>query len=153
MFLTEKFDWLYLHDCSRDILCNWLIQYQLCIIDVENQTLSPASKHFLEWHFRFGHHNLHETHLIIWSPPFGTDKFLSSSCIPFENFPKCEVCKYEKAKRKALHGKKTHIYVSHEGPLCNNNPPHGFGVSVDNFVPHWKGVPIPSLVLELMNNV
>ena len=108
----------------------------LCITDGENQTLSPASKHFLEWHFRFGHHNLHETHLIIWSPPFGTDKFLSSSCIPFGQFPKCEVCQYEKAKRKALHGKKTHIYVSHEGPLCNNNPPHGFGVSVDNFVPH-----------------
>ena len=79
----------------------------LCITDGENQNLSPSTKHPLEWNFLFGNCNLCDTQIILWSPTFGTDKFLSSSCIPFEQRPKCEVYHYTKEKCKALHGNKS----------------------------------------------
>ena len=105
----------------------------LCITDGTNQNLYPAAKRLLEWHFQSGHQNLCYTQIIILSPPFRTYKFLSSSHIPLEQHPKCEVCHYAKAKRKSLHGNKTYIYVAHEGSLRDNHLRPVSSVSVDNF--------------------
>ena len=97
-------------------------------------------KSLLEWNFLFGHRDIRYTQLIIWSTAFGTDEFLSSSCINFGQRTKCKVCQYTEEKRKDLHGKKTQIDVSHERSICYNTLLPGSGVSVDNFESLLKGL-------------
>ena len=92
--------------------------------------MSPTVKRLLEWDFLIGHCNLHATQIIICSPPFGTDKFLSSSRITLEKRPKCEVFQYSKANYKAIHGKKTRIDAAYEGYLYYNHIRPVYGVYV-----------------------
>ena len=60
----------------------------MCITDGENKNIFPATKQLTERHFRFGHINICGTQIILWSPTFVTDKFLSPSRITFEQGPK-----------------------------------------------------------------
>ena len=105
----------------------------MCINGGQNQAMSPAAKLLLELHFRFGHHNLHDTQIILLSPLFGKDKFISSSRIPYEQCPKYEVCRYAKEKIKALHRNKTPIDVAQEGSLRDNHLLPGYSVYVNHF--------------------
>ena len=86
----------------------------ICITDDRNQNPPSAAKCLLEWHFRFRRRNLCDIQVILCQPPFGTDRFLSSSHIPFEQHPKCEVYNYSKVKGRALDGKKTKIDIYYE---------------------------------------
>ena len=83
--------------------------------------------------FEIRHRNLPYTHIIIWSPPFGTDKIFSYSPITFEQCPKFKVCQYEKSKCKYIHGNKTQIDITHELSIHDNHLCPGSGVSVDHF--------------------
>ena len=122
--------------------CNDVIDspsINMCITDGENQNISPAEKCLLFWRFRFGHWNICDTQIILWLPPFGTDKFFSSIRITFEQLTKCEVFQYAKAKHKDPHGKKTQIYITHEGSFHDNYLRPGSGVSVDHVESWLKG--------------
>ena len=60
------------------------LSINFCITDDRNQNISTDTKRLPELHFLFGHCNICATQIIIWSPPFVTNKFLSYSCIPVE---------------------------------------------------------------------
>jgi hypothetical protein len=111
----------------------------LCVTSDENQNLSPSAKRLLEYHFRFGHRNMYDCQRILRNSPFGTDKFLPASKIPFEQRPKCEVCQYAKARRQRLNGKTTVVDKSSEGSLKDNHLRPGAAVSVDHFESRLKG--------------
>ena len=129
--------------CSK--CCNWLTQYQSVYHWRQKDNMFPSAKRLLKWHFWFGHQNICDTRLSIWSLPFGTDTFLSSSNFQFEQIPKCEVCQYAKAERKAIYGKKIKMDVAHEGSLRDNHLRPGSNVSVDNFKYRLKGRTYTSL--------
>ena len=129
---------------------NWLhtvtarnLQYSpnlnLCITSDENQNLSPAKCRLLHWHYRFGHINLRDIQLMLRNYPFGSDKFLSSSRVTFEERPMCEVCQYAKARRKVTNGKIAKIDKDSEGDLKSNHLRPGDAVSTDHFESRIKG--------------
>ena len=109
----------------------------LSVTSDENQNLSPAKKRLLHWHARFGHRNLRDVQLILRNPPFGSEQFLASSKIYFEERPLCEICQYAKA-RKAIHGK-TRIDPAAEEDLKKGQLRPGVSVSVDHFESRIKG--------------
>ena len=111
----------------------------LCVTSDENQNLSPSAKRLLEYHFRFGHRNMYDCQRILRNPPFGTDKFLPASKIPFDQRPKCEVCEYAKARKERLRRKTTVVDKSSEGSLKDTNLCPGAAVSVDHFESRLKG--------------
>ena len=104
-----------------------------CVTADKNQNVTPAAKRLLQWHFCFGHRNIFDIHQILWSSPFGSDKYLSAERIPFEQRPRCEVCQYAKAKRRHLEGKGQVIDPNKEGVLKDTHLWPGAGVSVDHF--------------------
>ena len=112
----------------------------LCVTSNENQNLSPSAKRLLEYHFRFSHRNMYDCQRILCNPPFGTDKFLPASKIPFDQRPKCEVCEYAKARRQRLREKKTTVVdKSSEGSLKEAHLCLGAAVLVDHFESRLKG--------------
>jgi hypothetical protein len=105
-------NWLPIATC-RNI--KWTPSLNLTITNDNNQNLSPAKRRLLNWHYRLGHRNLRDVQLILRSPPFGSEKFLSASRISFEDRPMCEICQYAKAKRKTTHGKTTTVDLQSQG--------------------------------------
>ena len=101
--------------------------------------MSLVTKLLLEWNFRFGHNNRLDTQIILWSPTFGMDKFISSICITFEQCFKYEVCQYKKLNCRAIHGNKIQIDVACEGSLRDSRLRPGSCVAVDHFEPLLKG--------------
>ena len=61
-------------------------------------------------------------------------KKISASFTSFEDIPLCEICPYDKDKRKDIHGKKTL-----ERDIKRNNLCPGTAVSIDHFEPRIKG--------------
>ena len=116
----------------------------LSITSEDNQNLSPAKKRLLHWHYKFGHRNLSDIQLMLWSPPFATDKYLASSKISFDDRPLCGTCQYAKARRNAVHGKLTKINPTSEGDLKKNHLRPGVSISVDHIESRMKGQTITS---------
>ena len=129
-------NWLHIATC-RNI--KWTPSLNLTITNDNNQNLSPAKRRLLNWHYRLGHRNLRDVQLILRSPPFGSEKFLSASRISFEDRPMCEICQYAKAKRKNTHGKTTTIDLQSQGDLKKEHLRPGASVSVDHFESRIKG--------------
>ena len=77
--------------------------------------------------------------MMLREAPFGTDQFLSSSRVIFEERPLCEICQYTKARRKAAHGKITKIDKKSEGDLKIIHLRPGDAVSTDHFESRIKG--------------
>ena len=71
--------------------------------------------------------------------PFGTDKYLVSSKVSFEERHQCDVCHYAKARRNAVHGKLTQADPASEGDLKKNHLHPGASVSADHFESRIKG--------------
>ena len=111
----------------------------LNVTSEENQNLSPAKKRLLHWHYRFGHRNMRAIQLMLRNAPFGTDKYLASSKIIFEERPQCDVCHYAKARRNTVHGKLTQSDPASEGDLKKNHLRPGASVSADHFESRIKG--------------
>ena len=110
----------------------------LCITAGTNQSLSPAAKCPLQQNFIFLHHNICETKIILRIPSFVKNNLLLSSCIPFEQHPKCEICQYSKANHKALNTIKTQIEADHEGSLRDNHLHPSSRVFMDHFKSQLK---------------
>ena len=64
---------------------------------------------------------------------------MASSKITYEERPLCEICEYAKARRKAVHGKKTQSDPAVEGDLKKGHLRPGASVSVDHFESRIKG--------------
>lgn len=77
-------------------------QVNLCVLDDENQNLTPAMKLLLLWHYRFGHRNMASVRQLLRVGPFGSQTFMEASrCDQFT----CEVCQFAKGKRRPTGGK------------------------------------------------
>ena len=53
--------------------------------------------------------------------PFGTEKFLTSIKIPFDDRPLCDICQYGEARCDAVHDKNTKVDSTSEGDLKKNH--------------------------------
>ena len=105
-------------------------QVNLCVLDDENQNLTPSMKLLLLWHYRFGHRNMTDVRKLLRVAPFGTEKFMEASrCESF----RCEVCEFAKGKRRPTGGKTSAPNPDSDGALKRGHLRPGAAVSVDHF--------------------
>ena len=111
-------------------------QVNLCVLDDENQNLTPSMKLLLLWHYRFGHRNMHDVRSLLKVQPFGSQKFMEASrCDQF----KCEVCEFAKSRRRPTGGKTSAPNPDSDGALKRNHLRPGAAVSVDHFESRLRG--------------
>ena len=109
----------------------------LCILNDENQNLTPGQKLLLLWHAKFAHKNFPAVQMLMRNLPFvSNQKFLAASRC---ERPRCEVCEYGKAHRKFTKGNKQRTNPTTDGFLKDGDLRPGSSVSVDHFESRLKG--------------
>ena len=114
-------------------------QANVCVLNEENQNLSPSKRLLLIWHARFGHKGFGAIQRIFRSLPFQSERFKGASRLIAEDIPRCEVCEFAKAHRRPTKGNKTRTNIDTDGSLKVNDLRAGSSVSVDHFESRLKG--------------
>ena len=107
-------------------------QFNLALLDDNNQNLTGGQKILLHWHAQFGHLNLPAVQSILRTAPFLTATFKSASSCDFHNI-KCSTCEYAKGHRRPKQSSSTTPNTERIGALKVNHLHPGIQVSVDHF--------------------
>ena len=111
-------------------------QANLCVLNDENQNLTPSQKLLLLWHARFGHKNFPSIQRLFRAVPFLSEKYMRASrCV----IPRCEVCEFAKGHRKPTKGNKQSTNKLTDGAIKGGDLRPGASISVDHFESRVKG--------------
>jgi len=102
----------------------------LAVVNDENQNLTAGQKLLLLWHSKFGHLHLAAVQRILRAVPFSSARYQSASRC---EMPKCSVCEFAKAHRRARHATLSTPNPKREGALKAEDLSPGAQVSVDHF--------------------
>lgn len=105
-------------------------QVNVCVLDDENQNLTPSQKLLLLWHYRFGHRNWKSVCQLMQVDPFRSQKCMEASR---SDKVMCQLCEFAKAKRKSTGGHVSKPNPDSDGALERNDLRPGSTVSVDHF--------------------
>lgn len=112
------------------------VQANLCVLNDDNQNLTPSQKVLLLWHARFGHKNFPAIQRLFRAIPFLSEKYLRASRC---TIPRCEVCEFSKGHRRPTKGNKQSTNKETDGAIKGGDLRPGASISVDHFESRVKG--------------
>ena len=107
-----------------------------CVVEENNQNLSPSAKETLRWHFRLGHPGMG---IVRW---LGQRKLLgrfSDKIAKQQDVPKCGTCHYGKQTRKPKGTTRTENRPDKIGGITYDKLVPGQEVACDQFEVHKRG--------------
>ena len=114
-------------------------QANICVLNEENQNISPSKRLLLIWHARFGHKGFGAIQCIFRALPFQSERFKGASRLIAGDIPRCKVCEFANVHRRPTKGNKIRTNIDTYGPLKINDLRAGSSVSVDHFESRPKG--------------
>ena len=107
------------HNCLTMALANNLstegAQANICVLNKDNQNLSPSKSLLLVWHSIFGHQYFGAIQRLFRSLHFQYEQLKGSSRLILKDILWCEVCEFSNAHRKPKKGNKTRTNTETDG--------------------------------------